>query len=310
MDVVFMGSAAFALPTLQALAAEFSVRGVITMPDRPAGRGRRVSPTPVKELATDLDLPILQPPRLRDEEAVSQLRGWAPDLVLVAAYGQILPAEILSLPRLGCLNLHASLLPRFRGASPVSAAILAGEKVTGVTLMKMDVGLDSGPILAQEATEISPEDDAGTLSTRLGELAGEMVHRYLSPYLRGELTPVEQDSKQASYAPRLRPEDGKLDFRDTATSLERRIRAMTPWPGAYCLWDQRRISILRAKSVPSQLATGGAEPGTVLETSNGPAVKTGAGDLLLLKVQLSGRTVISGVDFLRGARGFLGSRLE
>ncbi|MGD0574420.1 MAG: methionyl-tRNA formyltransferase [Anaerolineales bacterium] len=310
MHVVFMGSPSFALPTLRALATEYDVSGVVTMPDRPAGRGRQLSPPPVKELALQLGLPLLQPVSLKDEAVVSQLRAWEPALVVVAAYGQILPREVLNLPRLGCLNLHASLLPRYRGASPISAAILAGDRVTGVTLMKMDAGMDSGPILAQEVVEILPEEDAGSLRDRLAELASAMVSRYLPPYLRAQLAPADQDPSRVSYAPLLHKEDGRLDFRDTALSLDRRIRAVSPWPGAYCYWDKRRLRIIRARSIASQADSALAAPGMVFETPSGPAARTGAGDLLLLQIQLPGRKVLQAVDFARGARGFLGSKLQ
>jgi methionyl-tRNA formyltransferase len=247
---------------------------------------------------------------LKGEEVVSQLRAWKPDVVVVAAYGQILPREVLNLPGLGCLNLHASLLPRYRGASPIAAAILAGDRVTGVTLVKMDAGMDSGPILAQEVAKILPEEDAGSLGDRLAELASAMVIRYLPRYLRGELVPADQDPSRVSYAPRLHKEDGRLDFCDSALSLERRIRALSPWPGAYCYWDRRRLKIIKAKLVASQADSALTQPGKVFETSSGPAARTGAGDLLLLQVQLPGRKVLKGVDFARGARGFLGSKLE
>ncbi|MGA2111975.1 MAG: methionyl-tRNA formyltransferase [Anaerolineales bacterium] len=310
MHVLFMGSPAFALPTLRALGADYDVQAVVTVPDRPAGRGRSLSRPPVKELAIQLGIPVLQPIRLRGAEPLSQLKALEPDLVVVAAYGQILPREVLNLPRYGCLNLHASLLPRYRGASPISAAILAGDPLTGVTLMKMDVGLDTGPILAQETVEIHPDDDAGSLSQRLAELAAALVRRELPRYLRGELASAEQDPDQATYAPLLRPEDGKLNFQDSASALERRIRAVNPWPGAHCLWDEHRLRVIKAKSIASQADTPLAEPGRVLDTPSGPAVRTGAGDLLLLEVQLPGRRVLRGGDFTRGARGFVGSRLE
>ncbi|GAB4578326.1 MAG: methionyl-tRNA formyltransferase [Anaerolineales bacterium] len=295
--IVFMGSPEFALPTLHALAEHYPVVGVITQPDQPAGRGRTLTPPPIKTLAQQLGLPLIQPRRLRDPEPMAQLHAWHPDLIVVAAFGQILRPAVLDLPEFGCINVHASLLPRGRGAAPIQAAILNGEQETGVTIMKMDAGIDTGPMLSRRALAIDPNETAGTLSPKLAQLGAELLLETLPPYLRGELAPQPQDDSLATYAPMLKKEDGALDLAQPAETLARKVRAYNPWPGAYLEWTGGGLKIHRAH----------AEQGTVpighlTRAGKLPAVGTASGLLVLDEVQPPGKKPMAGQVFLNGAR--------
>jgi methionyl-tRNA formyltransferase len=210
--VVFMGSPDFALPTLRALADIYEVVGIVTQPDRASGRGRAVKSPPIKLLAQELNLPVIQPEKLRQPEAMVQLRTWNPDLIIVAAFGQILRKDVLDLPRFGCINVHASLLPRWRGAAPINAAILHGDEETGVTIMKMDVGLDTGPILSQRSIRLTRDDTAGSVFEKLSHLGADLLIETLPDYLAGKIQPIPQPEESATYAPMLKKEEGKLDF--------------------------------------------------------------------------------------------------
>jgi methionyl-tRNA formyltransferase len=307
MRSVFMGSPEFALPVLESLNRQTQIAGVVTQPDRPAGRGREVSSPPVKLLATRLGLPVIQPEKLRSPEAMDQVRAWNPEIIVVAAFGQILRPEVLNLPHYGCVNLHASLLPRHRGASPVAAAILAGDLETGITLMKMDPGLDTGPILAQRRIAIDPLDTAESLGRKLSLLAAETLTEHLPVYLREEIVPRPQEEALATYAPQLRKENGRLDFRQPAATLERMVRAFHPWPGAYVLWKDQPLRILEARAEPGAPS---GDPGFTLESSRLPAVQTADGILIFCKVQPAGKRPMAGEEFLRGARDFPGRVLE
>src|SRR5215211_1886759 len=223
--VVFMGSPNFALPALKALARQYEVVGVVTQPDRASGRGRGLKSPPIKLLAQELKLPVIQPEKLRQREAMEQLRAWAPDLIVVAAFGQILRKDVLDLPPYGCINVHASLLPRWRGAAPINAAILHGDEVTGVTIMKMDVGLDTGPMLKQRAIPLASEDTAGSVFEKLSNLGANLLIENLPGYLSGKLTPTPQPEEGVTYAPMLKKEEGQLDFTHEVNELERRVRA-------------------------------------------------------------------------------------
>ena len=305
MRLVFLGSPGFAVPTLEALATAYSVVGVVTQPDRPAGRGRTLASPPVKQAALRLGLPVLQPPRLRAPEATGALAEMHPDLIVVAAYGQILRAEVLELPSHGCINVHASLLPRWRGASPVPAAIRAGDPETGVTIMRMDAGMDTGPVLAQQALPLAPSDTGGSLSARLARLGASLLLETLPTYLAGTLDPVPQDEGQATYAPLLRKEDGRLDFSCPAVELERQVRAYDPWPGSFLEWDGQRLALLRA----SLSATPGADIGAVTRRGRFPAIGTARGLLVLDLVQPAGRRPVAGDAFLRGTPDFANARV-
>lgn len=296
-----MGSPDFALPGLRALASRYQIVGVVTQPDRASGRGRALKPPPVKTLALELGLPLVQPEKLRQPEAVQQLRAWNPDLIVVAAFGQILKPEVLDLPRFGCLNVHASLLPRWRGAAPINAAILAGDEEMGVTIMKMDAGLDTGGILAQRAFRLSPDVTAGAAFDALSALGADLLLESLPDYLAGKLTPVPQPEDGVTYAPMLKKEDGRLDFARPADELERRVRAMNPWPGAWFEWDANLLKVARAKTLGGEK---GRASGIRLVVEGRPAVTCADGALVLEEVQPAGKRPMSGRAFLAGARGW------
>ena len=297
IKIVFMGSPEFALPTLVSLAAQYPVVGVITQPDQPAGRGRVLTPPPIKILAEQLGLPVIQPRRLHDPEATEQLHAWNPNLIVVAAFGQILRANVLGLPLHGCINVHASLLPRWRGAAPIQAAILHGDAKTGVTIMKMDPGIDTGPILSRRALPIDPDDTTDTLSPKLAQLGAGLLLETLPAYLRGELPPQPQDDSQATYAPLLKKEDGALDFYQSAEYLARKVRAYNPWPGAHMDWAGEMLKVHRAHAVE-----GPAAPGETVRIGKLPAVGTVTGLLVLDEVQPPGKKAMPGQVFLNGAR--------
>jgi len=292
-----MGSPDFAVPSLEALAARYPVIGAVTQPDRPAGRGRTLVPPAVKLAAQALGLSLIQPERLRAPEAMEQLRAWAPDVIVVAAFGQILRPDVLDLPKFGCVNIHASLLPRWRGAAPIQAAILAGDAETGVTIMKMDAGVDTGPMLSLRAIPISLDDTAGTLFKKLAQLGADLLLETLPGYLGGEIQPKPQDDSQATYAPMLKKEDGLLDFNRPAEELARRVRAMNPWPGAFMLWQDAPLKIQRAHVVAVK-----AESGKHLVHQGLPAIGTADGLLVFDEVQPAGKKPMPGKAFLAGAR--------
>jgi methionyl-tRNA formyltransferase len=305
--VVFMGTPEFAVASLQALHAQYEVMLVVTQPDRPAGRGRAVREAAVKVAARDMRLPVFQPDSLRSLQALAVLQEARPDVIVVAAYGEILRQNVLSLPRHGCVNVHASLLPRHRGAAPVAAAILAGDRVTGVTIMLMDAGMDTGPILAQAEEPIQRHDTTGTLTARLSHLGARLLAEALPRWLQGELDARLQDGSQATYAPLVRKEDGLIDWLQPAAFIERQVRACQPWPGAHTCWEGRRLKITRAESLASWC--GPEEPGTVLEACDGVAVATGEGALLVYELQLEGKRCVDCAAFLCGQPGFVGSVL-
>lgn len=305
--VVFMGTPRFAVPTLGALTDTHQVVGVVTQPDRPAGRGQEVRGSPVKRAALERDLPVFQPRSLHTPEAMARLTHWKPDVIIVAAFGQILSRAVLDLPPHGCLNVHASLLPRWRGAAPVAAAILAGDEMTGVTIMKMDAGLDTGPILAQRREPIQPGDTRATLAERLSHVGAELLAESLPTYLAGHLEPRAQVDERATFANQLSKQDGRLDWSRSAIELDRKIRAFTPWPGTFTFWRGRRLKVLEAS--PLLNWAGDVPPGTVVEVEDGAAVATSDGALCLEAVQLAGKRAMAIGPFLRGRRDFVGSRL-
>jgi methionyl-tRNA formyltransferase len=300
IKIVFMGSPDFALPTLSALVKTHQVVGVVTQPDRASGRGRDLKAPPVKNLALELKLPIIQPEKLRSSEAMTQLQAWDPGLIIVAAFGQILKKDVLDLPKYGCVNIHASLLPRWRGAAPINAAILAGDEETGVTIMKMDVGLDTGPMLAKKSIRLKPDDTAGSVARLLSTLGADLLIGTLPDYLSGKLTPQPQPEEGATYAPMLKKEDGLLDFTHSAAELERRVRAMNPWPGAWFEWNGNVLKVARA----SVSEIKGLEIGSRFIVEGRPAVMCADGALVLDEVQPSGRKLMPGKAFLSGARGW------
>lgn len=299
-NVVFMGSPDFALPSLRALTQHYHIAGVVTQPDRASGRGRELKPPPVKTLALELGLPIIQPQKLREPEAMAQLQAWKPDLIVVAAFGQILKKDVLDLPRFGCVNVHASLLPRWRGAAPINAAILAGDEETGVTIMQMDVGLDTGPMLAKRSIRLNPDDTAGSVFQALSTLGADLLLETLPDYMDGKIIPQPQPEEGATYAPMLKKDDGRLDFFKPASELERRVRAMNPWPGAFMELDGAILKVHRA-----HVDAGNASAGQRLVVQNQPAVGAGGGILILDEVQPAGKKPMSGTSFLAGARNWL-----
>jgi methionyl-tRNA formyltransferase len=305
LRVVFMGSPEFSVPSLRILADHYSLVGVVTQPDRPAGRGQALTPPPVKVLAQKLDLPIIQPQKLRLPEAMRQLYDWKPDLIVVTAFGQILRREVLDLPAYGCVNVHASLLPRWRGAAPVNAAILHGDLQTGVTIMRMDAGVDTGPLISQLATAIEPDETALRLAERLAALGAALLIESLPGYLSGELAPQPQDESRATYAPMLKKEDGELDFSLSAAELERKVRAFQPWPGAYTTWLGGPLKVQRSQAAFDPEKEAGLSPGEHIVYQGLPAICTAQGLLVLEALQPAGKKSMAGKIFLQGARNWL-----
>ena len=305
--IVFMGSPEFAIPSLTSLASNYPVVGVVTQPDRPAGRGRKLTPPPVKDTAIELGLQIIQPKTLRDPNALRQLESWRPDLIVVAAFGQILRENVLDLPTLKCLNVHASLLPRWRGAAPIQASIKHGDQITGATIMIMDKGIDTGPVLSQREVPVRSDDTFGTLSMVLSKLGAELLLDTLPGYITGDILPVQQDDSKATYAPIQNKKDGELDFTKPAVELERLVRACNPWPGAYMNWNNHRLIVHKA-------SVNEVEPGSAQHSSNigertifnqTPAVRCRIGLLALDEVQPAGKNRMSGRTFLLGAKNWL-----
>ena len=294
-----MGSPDFALPTLKAVFRAFKLVGVVTQPDRPAGRGQTMQPPDVKVMAENLSLPCIQPVSLQEPDVLLALQKWDPDVIVVAAFGQILRDNILNLPLYGCLNVHASLLPRWRGAAPVQTALLHDE-VTGVSIMKMDKGLDTGPILSQKEFLIGEEMTAGELFDNLAQMGADLLVETLPKYLSGELLPQPQNEESATYAPRLKKSDGKLDFSQPADFLARKVRAYSPWPGAYQYYENKRLKIFKSHAKDAKSAF----PGKRYIVEAKPAWGTMKGLLVLDQVQLAGKSKVEGEEFLHGAKGW------
>jgi len=309
MRVVFMGTPQFAVPILESLIRNTcQVVAVYTQPDKPAGRRQRLTPPPIKELAIEYKIPVVQPKTLKSAKAVEELASFKPELIVVAAFGHILSREVLSLPKFGCLNIHPSLLPQYRGPSPVANAFLCGDLLTGVTIVLMDEGLDSGPILAQKKVSISATDTTGSLTAKLAHVGAELLMKTLPKWLEGKLEPQLQDETQATYSKLVTSKDGEIDWHLPALELWRRIRAFNPWPGCYTWWQSKRLKIYKATPI-SGPAKG--EEGKVIALQQLPevGVVTGEGILGLCQVQLEGRREMSIVDFVRGQRDFIGSIL-
>lgn len=291
-----MGSPEFAAQILSGLATDYSIVGVFTQPDRESGRGKLLTPPPVKITADEFNIPVFQPQKLKTPEAYADLAALEPDVIIVAAYGQILRQNVLDLPKFGCINIHASYLPRWRGAAPIQAAILAGDESTGVSVMKMDAGIDTGPILAQEKVGIDGQETAITLERKLAFLGRDLLLNNLPLYLSGELTAKPQPDEGNTYAGMLKKQDGLLDFSKTAVELERQIRAFDDWPGTYTLFNNQTLKIRKARVVEFS----GLTPLERGSQEGFPVVGTGEGALVLTEVQPAGKKWMSGLDFLRG----------
>ncbi len=304
--IVFMGTPEFAVPVLQALVENYNVVAVYTRIDKPSGRGKQVSVSPVKHFALQHNLPLEQPRSLRHGAEQHHLQEYQPDLIVVAAYGLLLPQGVIDIPPHGIINTHASLLPRWRGASPITFAILSGDSETGVTLMKIDAGLDTGDILTSRAIPISPDDTTGTLTDKLSVLGAQLLLETLPNYLAGKMTPVPQDQSQATMTRLVAKDDGKINWDKSATYIERMVRAYQPWPSAYTTLHGEQFKILTAAVLDHNAAE---LAGTVLQIGKDIGVATGKGVLLLRDVQLAGKRAMSAAEFARGQRDFVGSRL-
>jgi len=303
---IFLGSGAFAVPILDALLEDSRIElvGIVTAPDRPAGRGRTLLPTPVALRARALWVPLLQPARLADPEKVAEVAALRPDLGVLADYGQIVPRDVLDLPRHGILNVHPSLLPRHRGASPIQATIARGDERTGVTIMRMDEGLDTGPIVATTDWATTGRETAPELERLAAREGAELMGRTLGAWLAGEIRPTPQSAEGATLTKRLRRRDAVLDPGKTAAELERQVRAQLPWPGSSLETVSGRLTVHRASLAPASPAD---EQGTLVGQGEGLALATSDGRLVLEEVQLAGRRQLSGTEFLRGQRELIGT---
>ena len=311
MRVIFMGSPEFAVPHLEYLILnQYPGAAVYTQPDKPAGRGRSLVSTPVKKAAVAWKLPVMQPASLKEAEAVAQLADFHPDIIVVAAFGQILPQSVLDIPSHGCINLHPSLLPRFRGASPVASAILAGDEFTGVSLMLMDSGLDTGPILARAQIPISAQDTTGSLTAKLSLIAAQLLLEVLPCWLRGELTPQPQNEAEATCSVPISKQEGEIDWHLPAIDIWRRVRAFHPWPGCFTTWQGRQLKIIEAVPLSGK---GTLDIGQVVAMEGTKAafgIGTGSGILGVLKLQMEGKRAMSVADFLKGQRQFIGAIVQ
>ena len=305
MRIVFMGTPLFAVPVLEGLLeTKHHVVGVVTQPDRPAGRGKKIEPPPVKTFALDYDLNVLQPSTLHTPTAVAELHELTPDLIVVAAYGSFLPPQILDLPEHKCLNIHPSMLPNYRGPSPVTSAILNGDKHTGSTVMVLDRGMDSGPLVAQNEEKIDDDDTAQTLTNRLFKVGSELLIDILPQWIKNEIKATPQEEANATFTKLLTRRDGQIIWSQPAQLIERQIRAYSPWPGSYTSWNGR-LKILKAHAVSND-----ASPGLVMELDNTFAIGAGQGVLKVTQLQLEGRKAVSGTEFLRGHQNMIGEILS
>jgi len=310
LRIVFMGSPRFAVPSLEALVADgYDVAAVYTQPDRPAGRGRGIIEPAVKEAALKMSLPVVQQAGLRSAGALEELRDFQPEVIVICAFGQILPQAVLDIPPRQCLNVHFSLLPRHRGASPVAAAILAGDEFTGVSIQIVRHKLDTGPVLAAAAVPIFPTDNTGTLTEKLAVIGADLLLEALHGWGQGEIKPREQDEAAASYFAQVKKEDGEIDWRLPAVEIGRRVRAFYPWPGCYTVWRQRMLKIIEAAPAVGEHRAGAGEVIALRGREDMVGIGPGEGVLEALKLQLAGRNIMTAAEFARGQRDFIGSRL-
>jgi len=308
LRVVFMGSPPFAVPTLEYLvSAGYEIAAVYTQPDRTGGRGRGLAASAVKQAAEALGLPLVQPQSLKAPEAIKRLADFKPDVIVVAAFGQLLPEAVLELPRLGCLNVHPSLLPRFRGASPVAAAILAGEDFSGVSIILLDEGMDSGPVLARAQIPVADTDTTASLSQKLSIAGAGLLGEALVGWIRGELSPQPQDEAKATYCQPINKDEGEVDWHRPAVEIWQRVRAFYPWPGSYSRWRGKTLKVIEAALLAADTPAKAGE--VVALDSGGFGIGTGDGVLAILRVQLEGKQALSAAEFLRGQRDFIGAVL-
>ncbi len=310
--ILFFGSPEFAIPSLRALVEspdkEDEVIGVVTQPDRPKGRGRQPAPPPVKELALKYGLPVYQPETVKDEAFLEEVERLAPDLLVVAAFGQILPKRLLEIPPLGGINVHPSLLPKYRGAAPIQWTLIRGETVTGVTIMRLSPRMDSGEILFQRAISIEPEDTFGSLHDKLATFGAEMLLETLHRMKRGMLNPVSQDESLATYAPKIKKEDCLIDWQKSAQEIANLIRGLDPKPGAYTYLEGRLLKLFRPKVIP--FTAKNSQPGTILDAKKeGLQVATSSGILLVKELQLEGKKRLPVAEFIKGHPNLIGKRL-
>lgn len=316
MRVIFMGTPDFAVPTLQQLVdSECSVVGVVCQPDRPSGRGKKIQVGPVKSFALDKNIPLIQPEKMKDPTFLETLRSWNPDVIVVAAFGRILPQIILDLPQKGCLNVHGSLLPKYRGAGPIQWAVINGEPVTGVTIMLMDSGMDTGAILEQAQMPISPEDTAGDVASRMAEVGGALLVPTLQKWMAGTVVAQPQNESEATLAPMLTKEDGLLDWSQSATTLANRIRGLSPWPGAHTFVEGERWGIWKARGEDDKGSDASSPqekpvvPGTIMGvTKHAIHVQAGEGVLSLIEIQPANKKRMLVADYVAGHRLEVGLR--
>jgi len=302
LRIIFMGTPELAATSLAALLREpaFVIGAVVTQPDRPKGRDLKLQPSPVKQLALRAGLPVMQPAKAREENFLAALKALQPDLIAVAAFGQILPKSLLELPRLGCLNVHTSLLPKYRGASPIQSAILNGERETGVTIMQMDVGLDTGAILTQRATPIHPEDNAATLHDRLAWLGAELLVETIPAYAAGKIQPRPQAHESATHVAKIKKEDGRIDWSQPAIAIGNRIRAFTPWPGAFTFLPAQPQPLLLKLWQAEVVAQSGTAGEVLSADKTGIVIGCGDGALRVTSLQREGGRRMTAQEFLAG----------
>ena len=302
-----MGTPEFAVPSLKKLKeAGYEIPLVITQPDKPAGRGKKLTPTPVKVVAQELGIRVYQPKRIKgNQELLKLLKEISPELIVVAAYGKILPEWLLEIPKYGAINVHASLLPKYRGASPIQAALLNGEKESGVTIMKVSPELDAGDIISQERVKVEEEDTAKSLHDKLAQLGGELLVKTIPLYVEGKLKPIPQENSKATYCRQIKKEDARIKWEEPAEKIFNAVRAFNPWPGAFTFFKGKRIKVLKVKK-----AEGEGEPGEVISTKGGLKVATGEGALLVETLKPEGRKEMSGEEFVRGYRLKIGDKFE
>jgi methionyl-tRNA formyltransferase len=309
--IVFMGTPEFSVPSLEALINNnYRVVAVYTQPDRRAGRGQQIRTSAAKQWALSRRLNVMQIERFTEAGAIEGLIAQEPDLIVVAAFGMILPKEVLELPKYGCLNVHPSMLPRYRGPSPVATAILEGEERTGVTIMLMDAGMDTGPILKQREVPIKNDDTTGSVDLKLSRIGAEMLIETIPLWVQGQIVPQPQDKSKATYSRMITKEDGEIEWRLSTVELWRRIRAFEPWPGCYTIWNGKRIKLVKVLPLYGKESD---EPGKVISLPAGKpvkvGVKTGDGVLGLIEVQMEGKREMTAEEFVRGQRDFIGGNL-